>query len=197
MRNAEIITQLQFSPEISSVNADLMKKQVEVQYHGKIAKRQKLLKKHPEMRIDVDAAQLRSIVDYDYFYCSPFSSVARGQAIKGSDIDGGLVITSAEAPFQAQMQFIETLRSQGFDVYHESEVQAAYTRSNAIFEKWNKTEREVGAEMPMVVLKAMRDSAKAMVQKIDFITWDDMLETDGEKYLPRIMFIYENGYSIE
>lgn len=96
-----------------------------------------LLQKHPERRIQVDTAPLKAIIDYSDFKCHPKSSVARGEAIRGSDIDAGVVILRSRLDLETQTErelaFVEELRRQGFDVYHPREVEeiaAVYDRAS-------------------------------------------------------------------
>jgi hypothetical protein len=90
----------------------------------KIALRSQELALHPERRIAIDVDPLKAIIDYDEFLCHPDCSIARNEAVNGSDIDIGLVVLDKVAPAADQLRFINALRSQGFSVYHEIEVEA-------------------------------------------------------------------------
>jgi hypothetical protein len=91
----------------------------------KIPGRTRLLEEHPELRLRVNLAPLRDIIDFVMFKCVRGSSIARDQAIHGSDIDGGLVVLREPTERDVEMAFIDELRTQGFDVYHPSEAEAA------------------------------------------------------------------------
>lgn len=90
----------------------------------KVAERRTLLLERPELRLQVNTDPLRSIIDYSAFKCNPRCSIARNDAIEGSDVDGGLVVLREETPIESQLAFIEELRTQGFDVYHPTEEEA-------------------------------------------------------------------------
>lgn len=93
----------------------------------KIAKRSQTLRENPSLRIRVDIPGLRDLLDYVDFKCSAGSSVVRGEgeAIRGSDIDGGLIITRERVPRETCQKVIEKLRLDGFDVYSEVEYEEA------------------------------------------------------------------------
>jgi hypothetical protein len=91
----------------------------------KLEDRKALLEAHPELRRRINFEPLRQIIDIVSFKCVHRSSIARDQAIEGSDIDGGLVVLREPVGQEAEMAFIEELRAQGFDVYHPSEAAAA------------------------------------------------------------------------
>lgn len=88
---------------------------------GKLEERKKLLSQNSELRIRPDTVKLRSIINYLDFKCHPGCSIGRDEAIKGSDIDGGIVITQDPVSQKEQLDFISELRRQGFDVYHQSD----------------------------------------------------------------------------
>ncbi len=89
---------------------------------SKNAERAGLLQENPNLRIVVQAGPLREIINFIDFRCNPSSSVARNEAIAGSDIDGGIVITEDKQQIGKEIAFIEELRKQGFDAYHQREV---------------------------------------------------------------------------
>jgi hypothetical protein len=80
-----------------------------------------LLEEHPELRIQIDPKTF-DMFQFDMFICHPNSSVAANVAIKGSDIDGGLIVSQQPIPIEEQLLFVSSLRQQGFDVYHPSEL---------------------------------------------------------------------------
>jgi hypothetical protein len=87
----------------------------------KMDERRVMLKEHPELRRRLNPAQLHRIIDYKLFLCNPRSSVARNEAIEGSDIDGGLVVMEEAADEQTEIEFIDELRKEGFSAYTQSE----------------------------------------------------------------------------
>lgn len=91
----------------------------------KVEERERFLVEHPESRIRVDTTKLKAIMAYEEFKCHPNSSVARDQAVRGSDIDVAVVITSEPTSLEQQMNFVQALRGQGFDVYHPQETELA------------------------------------------------------------------------
>ena len=88
----------------------------------KIPGRQALLAAHPELRRRVRLEPLREIIDFVDFRCARRCSIARDEAIPGSDIDAGLVITREPTTFEQQLAFLAELRLQGFTVSHPQEV---------------------------------------------------------------------------
>lgn len=101
---------------------------VAVKNHTKIAARRKLLCEQPYLRIWVDEERLRAIIPYELFYCHPTCSIARKEAIVGSDIDKGLVVVPEGTTIDQECAFVRELRSQGFNTYHQVEYEAAYAR---------------------------------------------------------------------
>jgi hypothetical protein len=95
---------------------------------AKQAERKALLAQRPELKLRIDAAPLRQIINYVDFKCSPFSSIARDEAIVGSDIDGGVVVTADQTTRDQELSFVKALRAQGFEAYHEIEVAEAHQR---------------------------------------------------------------------
>jgi hypothetical protein len=87
--------------------------------------RKKLLENRPNLRISINTDDLKRIINYSMFKCARDSSVARNEAIMGSDIDGGLVITDKKISRRQRLSFINELRSMGFSVYDISEYQQA------------------------------------------------------------------------
>jgi hypothetical protein len=89
-------------------------------------KRQRFLAENPEARIEIDTQELYQILQIDYVMkCARDSSVARGQAIQGSDIDGAVIITEKEVPPDTQDRITSSLKAKGFSVTYPHEVQKA------------------------------------------------------------------------
>lgn len=91
----------------------------------KEARRQRLAA-HPEERVTLDRSRLHASVPFPFqrFVCHPGSSIARGEAVTGSDIDFGLVISDHPVPEEQQAAFVEVLRTQGFTTHTEAEFRA-------------------------------------------------------------------------
>jgi hypothetical protein len=88
-------------------------------------KRTELLAAHPELRRTIDTAPLREIIDFVAFKCSPICSIARGEAVEGSDVDAALVVLRESVPQKAEVAFVQELRRQGFVAYHVVDIDAA------------------------------------------------------------------------
>lgn len=88
----------------------------------KMSRRKVFLKNYPEKRIRINVKKLKQIINFFDFKCHPNCSIARDQAIKGSDIDGGLIILTNEATIEQQLEFVSELRRQGFNVSHRNEI---------------------------------------------------------------------------
>lgn len=78
---------------------------------------------HPEERRTIDTVPLREVVVYRRFVCHPSSSIARGEAIEGSDVDFGLVITDNPVTLDQQATFVAELKKQGFVAHTERELE--------------------------------------------------------------------------
>lgn len=100
-----------------------------------------LLNQHPELRKRLDFLRLKQVLDYIDFKCSPLSSVARDEAIAGSDIDGGMVITIDKPTDEQKQTFIEEIRRQGFTAYSPLERKEARVRAFSAIdeEKWGRS----------------------------------------------------------
>jgi len=125
--NFENVPQIRDIP--STVFIDLDKKATyllskTLRSQEKMTQRTKWLEKHPQDRITIDQKPLQEIIPYEVFLCHPDCSVARNEAINGSDIDAGLVITKMPVSLQEKHLFIEELKKQGFNAYYNiSEMQ--------------------------------------------------------------------------
>ncbi len=79
------------------------------------------LRDHPERRIRPDVERLKDIVPFREMRVHPHCSVARDEAVPGSDLDGCLVIADEPVPHEIQREFVEELRRQGFSASTEAE----------------------------------------------------------------------------
>jgi hypothetical protein len=94
---------------------------------AKLTERREFLERNPEAVIRIDAEALREIIPFLEFKCHPKGSIARGEAMRGSDIDYALVIVP-EHNEDREMAFVQRLREMGFSAYHRSEVQSLKRR---------------------------------------------------------------------
>jgi hypothetical protein len=88
---------------------------------AKMATREAFLQENPQARIRPNTTRLQAVVPYTAFRCHPDCSVARHTAIEGSDIDGGIVVTTEPMTPQQQLAFVEELRAQGFTATTQQE----------------------------------------------------------------------------
>src|SRR3990167_2186606 len=80
------------SPETNEMS-DFDSRREQLRRSQMIAQRRELLRLHPELHRTLDLEKLRQVVDFDEIRVAAGSSVARNEAIEGSDIDGAMVIT--------------------------------------------------------------------------------------------------------
>jgi len=150
----------------------------------KIEARRALLAEKPELRLRVQLPLLRNIVDFADFKCAKGSSVARDEAIRGSDIDGGIVVLHEAIETEVELSFVNALREQGFTVYHPVETEAATAAYNdAILRAAGQTEIDT----------LLHASVQAEVSRIRFYTADELHAAN-----PRINpgLTYRHGFSI-
>ena len=84
--------------------------------------RSELLREHPEARLHLDPAPLRDLLPGSALVCYTGSSLARDRAIRGSDIDGAIVITHTMTSPEQQKEYVYALRKQGFTVYSPEQI---------------------------------------------------------------------------
>jgi hypothetical protein len=101
-----------------------------IRSESKMWERTRLLAEQPHLRRRIATASLRQIIDFVDFRCHPQCSVARDEAIAGSDIDCGLVITAEPTGTDEQLAFVGELRQQGFEAYHPVEFENVDTQYN-------------------------------------------------------------------
>jgi hypothetical protein len=97
-----------------------------------------LLKQHPERRRRVDLDACRAVVDFIDFRVSPTCSIARDQPVKGSDLDGGVVVVNKAVPTSQQQAFVAELREQGFTACTKSEYDRLKQKYEAMTTKEKK-----------------------------------------------------------
>lgn len=108
------------------VNTTLMKER------EKALLRKKLLQQKPSLINKIITNKLKIIINYLEFKCGKNSSVARNEAIKGSDIDGGLVICKKPINAVKRLLFVKELRRQGFEAYCVDEYEKALIKVKKI-----------------------------------------------------------------
>lgn len=154
---------------------------------AKMEERARLLAEQPDLRRRIDTAPLRALIDYVTFNCHPQCSIARDEAIAGSDIDGGLVVLNGPVSSKIQLVFINELRRQGFRACHPLETQEAIERYNtAVAEKIDyRSEAFEG------LLRQKLDRERDIIQ---FIEQSELGALPGDGM---INDIYLAGFSIE
>lgn len=154
----------------------------------KITDRKKFLLEHPEARRNIDTGKLRQIIDYQDFRCHPQCSVARNEAITGSDIDGGLVVLKNEVSIEQQLAFVEELRRQGFSAFHPLEVQEREQQVNQAVAN--------GLKGPALLRELVRKSCEAESVEISFYTTAQLEEMKNQPLINPTLF-YVAGKSIK
>lgn len=150
----------------------------------KMEARSKLLQERPEERRHIDSSKLKTIIDYESFKCHPQSSIARDEAIQGSDIDGALVVSRNEVPIEQQLAFVQELRNQGFSAAHQIEIDAF---------NQNKLPESVVNLDELLSMVCQKSDAENTI--INFATIAEMEELTSKKFNNKV-WIYVAGYSI-
>lgn len=83
--------------------------------------RQELLSESPELKKSLSMDNIRYILNSApfEFLCHPDCSIARDQAIAGSDIDGALIITDDTLTQEQRLSIVQDLQNQRFDVTND------------------------------------------------------------------------------
>lgn len=106
---------------IQTPSLETLKEQARIYFNSptteKEITRRAQLKANPELKLRLNLQGLRKIIDFQDFLCHPRCSIARDEAIEGSDIDSGMIITVCEVDEIKQLEFVKELRRQGFSVY--------------------------------------------------------------------------------
>jgi hypothetical protein len=144
--------------------------------------RRRLLAEKPELRLRIDTSRLKPIIDYVVFKCHHFNSIARDVAIKGSDIDAGLVVLKEEIPTETQLAFINELRRQGFDIYHPNDI----TELRRKIKNTSNNQHH---------LDLLRHVTKAEYNQINFIPVNDL--QSRKQALGAAYQIYGDGFTIK
>ncbi len=134
----------------------------------KMAKRFEYLKEHPEDKIHIRTKNLKEIVDFNSFWCHPDCSVGRNQAVRGSDIDGGIVVTNQPTTPEERQLFVNELRLQGFSCFTPEEK----ADLAAIEESGNYA--EAGFKNKYDIIEA---SSKARLETINFMSVKEVHDT--------------------
>lgn len=150
---------------------------------SKVSERKKLLAVHPELCRRIDTNRLKAILDYTDFRCHPKCSIARDEAIEGSDIDVGVVVLKERGPEQKELEFVEELRRQGFTVYHQREYEA-------IEEQFRNAE-DVQKRLDLIPEKVKRDQ-----DRVHFYTKSELIEMSKKPIGVPVAMVYLAGKSI-
>ncbi len=154
--------------------------------HIKFTQRQLLLQNEPQLRIRIDTIRLRTIIPYIEFKCHPRSSIARDKAIKGSDIDGGLVVVENPISNELQELFVVELRNQGFSVFTEQKAQEAAQKFNLL------------SPVEQILQHDLRDEIKKInLEKIVFRTLKQLEEEQKIKGFTIPVLIFLAGKTIQ
>lgn len=129
---------------------------------AKIKARKQLLAEFPEKSIDIDPNPLKRILPDSAFVCYTGSSIRSRSAIRGSDIDGGIVITPRSVSLRDQRRFILELRRQGFKVYSQEQVQ--------------RVERAKMLDDEMIGAEGVTEMGQLRLKVIRFETYDEFEE---------------------
>lgn len=112
----------------------------------KMEDRLQLLNKSPELRLSLNLHNINRIIGKNNkfeFLCHPDCSVARNQAIKGSDIDCAMIVTDFDLTLEQKNAIIVDLQQQGFDVASLDETgnddNVDFTTYERIKTEYNKT----------------------------------------------------------
>ena len=93
-----------------------------VRDYAKMKARVELLAANPGRKATIDTCALKGIAGFDEFLCHSECSVARGEAVAGSDIDMALIVSKSPIGLSEQVALVRELRAQGFVGYHSSEL---------------------------------------------------------------------------
>lgn len=154
----------------------------------KMANRKKFIDEHPEARVSIDTDKLKAIIDYQDFKCHPQCSIARDEAIAGSDIDGALVVLRNEVSIEQQLAFVEELRRQGFNAFHPLEVQKREQQVNQAVAN--------GLKRPALLRELVRKSCEAESAEISFYTIAQFEEMKNQPLINPTLY-YVAGKSIK
>ncbi|MDO8571727.1 MAG: hypothetical protein Q7R79_03535 [bacterium] len=148
--------------------------------------RKQYLNKNPERKRAVNPIPLRQILPYLAFTCHPGCSIARGQAIEGSDIDRGLVLLPPGIHHaKREMAFIRELRGQGFSVYHETEWQKVREQLNNI------------STAEAVAQGVLTRDVETRIKMVHFVSLDRLCELRGNAPEDMDILIALAGYNID
>lgn len=161
-----------------------------VRSNEKMDERLNLLREHPEARIRIDTNKLKQIIDYKDFKCHPQCSIARDEAIKGSDVDAALVVLKNEVPVNKQISFVEELRNQGFRASHHLEIQQYLDEIDKAkirgLKPWDKEFSDLIAKQ-----------TDAENCEIKFVTVTELERMKKDMEMVKPLMIYVAGYSIK
>jgi len=155
---------------------------------GKMEDRKTLLEKSPESRQSINTRKLKQVIDYVDFKCHPECSIARDEAVQGSDIDGGLVVLSERVGVDRELEFVQELRNQGFEASHKTEVEAAQNQVEAAKSRISAASKE---------FRELKDKeVSTHSSEIRFYTKTELEAMEFEP-LDNLVIIYVAGHSIQ
>jgi hypothetical protein len=163
----------------------------------KQATRKILLAEQPELRLRLNTLPLRKIIEYSHFKCSPFSSVARDEGIRGSDIDGAVVVSQSRATLHQQLAFVRAIRDQGFEAYHEQEVSKANKINSEEADKLTLEGITTWEDLPPYFQQSMFKVGAMMDQTVLFFSQTQIKRMIGRGRLIMPLIVYLAGKSLD
>jgi hypothetical protein len=161
---------------------------------AKQEERKTLLAQRPDLKLRIDAAPLRQIINFVDFKCSPYSSIARDEAIVGSDIDGGVVVSKDQTTPDQELSFVKALRAQGFEAYHEIEVAEAEQR---VDEELEAEQHKLFSDVSKPLRDLMRKASLMDMSKIVFYSEEALRGIIASGNLEMPIPIYLAGFRIK
>ncbi len=161
----------------------------------KQAERKRFLDENPHLRIRIATEPLKQIIKYESFKCSPVSSIARDQAVFGSDIDGGIVVAEQPIPTTQQITFLDELRRQGFDAYHKTEVAFVSKKLGYMEDDWWSQDNP--GELPTEIACWQYTEGHMLDSIVRFTTRSGLERIINSRRLIDPVMIYLAGYSIK
>lgn len=163
----------------------------------KVEERKKLLAEHPELRIRIGTQPLKQIIDYQVFKCARNCSIPKDMAIKGSDIDGGLVITQKQTELKVRLDFVAELRRQGFSAFDESEYERAFKEEEDFAAQ--KKDNYSDLKDRETLHRLIENKTQALVAMVRFYTEDQIEEFIKTRNFPNrsVWGVYFAGYDIK
>lgn len=148
--------------------------------------KERIFEANPSARLQVDTARLREIVDFEEIKVARNSSIAKGNAMQGSDLDDGLVITTDVVSEKTQERFVQELKNQGFITYTTRQ----YLRAEEANEQSSTDLRRMKG-------KIINFFTREEIEKLAHRTFGKFgLNEDGVDLLI-IVQVYKQGFSVK